>query len=350
MTVFEKNGRWNFRFQIKGKEYFRAVPEATTKRDAEKAEARLKSDLLQGKYDLAENMGEILFDNLANEFIKYAEVNRISWKRSDAHIIKTLKAFFNNRKLREITPFLVEKYRLSRIKEEKANSTINKEVRLMRRMFNLAIDNGWTNINPCTSKKVKPLREENKKERFFSFEEEQRLLSACYGSNAFLKPIIITALQTGMRKEEILSLKWSNVDLKNGYVTLLKTKNGKKRNIPISSLLMNELKELHENRLTEYVFTNPFTKERNRDIRGVYETACKRAKIDDLRFHDLRHTAATRMVSAGIDLVVIQEILGHADIKSTMVYSHPVPERKKQAIEALANFSKQNNKVVSLVG
>lgn len=89
------------------------------------------------------------------------------------------------------------------------------------------------------------------------------------------------------------------------------------------------------NQDTEYVFTNPETQKTYYDLKKPFKRLCDKAKITNLRFHDLRHTVATRMVSSSIDLVVVQELLGHNDIKTTMRYSHPVPQRKLEAVNAL---------------
>lgn len=339
MAVKQIGNTWYYRFKIKGREYYKAIPEATDKEDAIIAETRVKNDIFQGKYETEKYTKDFTFNELKDKFLDYAAINRIAWERSDKHIINHLTEFFKNKSLKEISPFFIEKYRQQRKDLGKANSTINKEIGVLRKMFNLAIENGWIKTNPCLSKLIKPLREDNKKERYLFPEEEYNLFNACYGEATFLRSVFIVALQTGMRKEEILSLKWDNVDFKLGYITLLRTKNGKKRNIPISSGLHKELKSLEEKRLSEYVFTNPETRTRYVDIRKAFDRVCKRANITDLRFHDLRHTAATRMVSAGIDLVVVQKLLGHADIKTTMRYAHPVPEREKQAVEALSKFS-----------
>ena len=139
-----------------------------------------------------------------------------------------------------------------------------------------------------------------------------------------------------MRKAEYLRLKWSSVDLEQGYLDILKTKSGKARQIPISKTLRAELEKIEDK--TEYVFLNPDTNLPFYDLKKPFERLCAKAGVKGVTCHTLRHTAATRMVNAGIDLVVVQELLGHADIKTTMIYSHPVPERKVQAINALNNF------------
>lgn len=154
----------------------------------------------------------------------------------------------------------------------------------------------------------------------------------------YLKPIVITALQTGMRKGEILNLKWSNIDFLQGFIELLETKTNKSRKIPISSTLKETLKNIARN--SEYVFINPQTGLPYADIKKSFHTVLKKAKIENFRFHDLRHTVATRLVERGIDLTVVQEILGHSKITTTQRYAHPVPKRKLDAIDILDNYTK----------
>ena len=341
MSVYQsKQGTWFYKFVINRQQYHKSIPEAASKRDAEKAEAILKAQLLQGKYDLVEGKGEMFFDQLVLVFIKHGEISRIGW-HSDKYTVENIREFFSGKKLKDITPFMVEKYRLYRKNKGIANATINRNVSIISKMFNIAIDNGWINENPCTAKKVKPLRVENKLERYLQTDEEEKLLAACTGEDAYIKPVVILTLHTAMRKGEVLNLKWDeNIDFKRRYFTLYKTKNGKMRKIPMSDSVFNELIKLSQNKLSEYVFTNPITKTRYENIKKAFKRACNSAGIENLRFHDLRHTAATRMVSVGIDLVVVQEILGHADITTTMRYSHPVPERKLKAIQALNSFGK----------
>lgn len=354
MPVYEREKVWYIRLSIKGKRYHRAVPEASSKKDAEKAETLLKAELLQGKYNLAENKGSMLFTKLVDHYIDYTKTNNLSWRGCVSRAEK-LRDYFGNKKLSDISPILIEKYRMERKRTPKvngaplSNTTINREIEIVRKMFSIAIDNSWIDDNPCSSRKVKKLRQDNKKENFLQPDEEERLIAQCIGEFEYMRPIIIMALNTGMRKGELLSLKWNCVDFKKGFITLLQTKSGKVRKIPISSALMPELKKLHQNKISDYVFANPDTGTRYYDLKRPFPSLCKKAGIEDLRFHDLRHTAATRMVTAGIDLIVVQDLLGHADIHTTMKYAHPVPERKLDAVEALAKFvNNEKNKVIPL--
>lgn len=199
-------------------------------------------------------------------------------------------------------------------------------------MLSIAKQNKFIEKNPCSS--VKKLKVDNQKIRYLTREEEKRLFEAI--ENHWIKPIVITALQTGMRKSEILNLPFSCVNFTQRYIDLLKTKSGKPRQIPMSDKLFEVLN--NQPKIKEYVFINPTTKNRHGNINDIFPEFVKKANIQNFVFHDLRHTAATRMVESGIDLVVVKDILGHSDIKTTMIYAHPVPERKLKAIKALNDY------------
>jgi len=151
-----------------------------------------------------------------------------------------------------------------------------------------------------------------------------------------LKHMIMVALNTGMRKGEVFKLKWQNVDLERSQINIKESKSGKERKIPINSTLSSLLYALKSrNGQSEYVFTNPKTGNPFTDVKRSFDTACTNADIDDLRFHDLRHTFATRLVRRGVDLVIIKELMGHASIITTQRYLHSQADVKFQAVEAL---------------
>ena len=244
-----------------------------------------------------------------------------------------------------------KKYIYKEIIKEKnrSNATINRHLELLSKMFNLCIENDLIEKNPCQA--VGQLREENFKIRFLTTEEEKALFNAIETTSysnknnevifpyIHLKPLIICALQTGMRRSEIFGLKWAQVDFKNGFIDVLKTKSGKARKIPISKRLETILKDvLATSGNNDYVFINMATNKPYTDIKKSFSTVLKNANIENFRFHDLRHTVATRMVESGVDLLVVQEILGHSNIQTTMRYAHPVPERKKKAIDCLCDL------------
>jgi integrase len=161
----------------------------------------------------------------------------------------------------------------------------------------------------------------------------------------YLKPIVLTALHTGMRKTEILKLKWKQVDMKNGFIHLSDTKSGKRRSIPINETLYKTLKSIDRRLDVQYVFFNPKTGKHYNDIKKAFNRACEKAKITDFRFHDLRHTFASQLLMGGGDLVVLKEILGHADIKMTLRYSHLASAHMKKAVNILDSKLKENSTV-----
>jgi integrase len=228
----------------------------------------------------------------------------------------------------------VEQYKLMRCEKAKP-ATVNREVALLKHMFNLAIQWEYTLDNPTRG--VKLLREDNIVERILSPEEEERLLA---GAHPGLKPVLITALNTGMRLGELLSLTWADVDLSRRLITVRHTKNGRMRRLPINDGLLETLKTLHRKSCkAEYVFCSRRTKgDGRKSVRTTFETAIRRAGIGKLRFHDLRHTFATRLVAAGVDIVTVKEIMGHRDISMTMRYAHAAPERSLDAVRRLEHY------------
>lgn len=149
-----------------------------------------------------------------------------------------------------------------------------------------------------------------------------------------LRPILVTALNTGMRKSEILNLKWVQVDLKARRIRVEKTKSGKVRHIPINDVLLYELRRLKGK--NSYVFFNPETRKPYLDMKKGFKAACRRADIKGMRFHDLRHTFASRLVEKGVDIETVRDLLGHHSILITQRYAHSSRERKRAAVELLS--------------
>ncbi len=372
MGVYEKNGHWYFEIMIRKKRYCRAIPEATCRKDAEKYVTVFKADLLRGRLELAENIGRKPFIEIADMYIKYAETNLCAVDTA-VRIAKRFKEIWKSKTIGEITPQVIEKYKENRQKTTFArkningkevvkhisSATINRELAALSKMFSLAIANGYARENPL--REVNKLRVTNKLERHLLPEEEQRMYQVCdddfsfskmpieeqeklqrkhNGEHAYLKPILIMALNTGMRKGEILNMTWDCVDFEKNEISALNTKNGKKNTIPMSSKLRQTLLEMYKTQShNKYVFTNPYTGTKYNDIKKCFKTVCRLANVKNLRFHDLRHTGATRMVAAGVPLPVVKQILNHASIQTTMRYAHTMREQEITAVEALANFS-----------
>jgi integrase len=183
-------------------------------------------------------------------------------------------------------------------------------------------------------RKVKLLQENNKRLRYLSREQCQALINAC---DAHARPIVVMALNTGMRKGEILKLKWENVDLQNNFILLNQdqTKNAERKEIPINSTLRESLKSVTRRLDIPYVFYNPKTEKPYKNMVKSFDSALRRAGIKDFVFHDLRHTFASRLVIAGVDLATVRELLGHKTLTMTLRYSHLAPSHKVKAVDLL---------------
>ena len=181
-----------------------------------------------------------------------------------------------------------------------------------------------------------PYFPETPKERVLAVEEAQCLVTCCGES---VRPVIVLALHTGMRRGELLELKWEDVSFTHRFIRITRSKNNRSRKVPMNSVVYAELKRLRKVR-GEYVFTKLRSPERLRCVRSAFLRACKKAGIEALRFHDLRHTFATNLVMSGVDLVTVKELLGHSDISMTVRYSHPSDSRKMEAVETLVQVKK----------
>lgn len=146
------------------------------------------------------------------------------------------------------------------------------------------------------------------------------------------------ALNTGLRRGELFGLRWDDVDFTTNVLTIRHTKAGRTRHVPMNAEVRTILGALESRGRSPYVLPSA-NSARPRDahnfIRRMFTPALKRARIGDFRWHDLRHTFASRLVMCGVDLRSVQELLGHTDIKMTLRYSHLSPAHLLAAVERL---------------
>ncbi len=179
--------------------------------------------------------------------------------------------------------------------------------------------------------KIKLFKVPNKRIRYLEKEEIDKLLINCC---EHLRPIVIVALHTGMRKSEILGLKWHDLDIKRNIIHLYDTKNGEKREVPMNEIVQKTIIGVFKNPESQYVFCNKDSKPYG-NVRKSFFTALNKAGIINFRFHDLRHTFASQLVMSGVDLNTVRELLGHKSIEMTLRYSHLSPDHKKRAVDIL---------------
>ncbi len=307
-----------------------------TKEQARNTLAKMRIEKLDERLGYKKpKQSDIAFDQFAREFIEiYSKQNKKSWKRDEVSL-KSLNPFFKGKTIQDIGSELVERYKARR-KTQVSPSTVNRELALLKTMFNKAVE--WGRLESSPLKNVKKFKENNGRERILTDEETKRLIGI---ANGHLKSILIIALNTGMRRGEILSLSWENVNLSKRCIHIEDSKSGKSRNVPMNSLVVETLSVIPQD--SEFVFFNPMTGKPIKDVKTTFKKTCEKAKIKELRFHDLRHTSATKMIEIGVDLVTVSKILGHSSIQMTMRYAHPTPENMQRAVDKLGNIFKQSD-------
>ena len=190
---------------------------------------------------------------------------------------------------------------------------------------------GWLEDNPLL--KVSKPNEPRGRVRFLSDDERDRLLAACRESpNPWLYTAVVVALSTGMRKGELMGLTWADVNLNSGRIVLHQTKNGERRVVPLAGPALHLLREHGKvGRLdTELLFPGA-RKDSPIDLRAPWETALKKAGIEDFRWHDLRHSTASYLAMGGASLAEIAEVLGHKTLQMVKRYAH-LSEAHTQAV------------------
>lgn len=273
------------------------------------------------------------FRELAEPYLDFSKRQR--GFDSKKIIVRLLVDHFGNVPLRLFNPRFVEEYQTKMLNEGRAPATCNRHLACLKHMMNKAVQ--WEMVKEDSLKKVrqvKLLQENNKRLRYLDKDECQSLIEAC---SPHLRPIVVTALNTGMRREEVLSLEWEkHIDLKHNFILLDITKNGSRREIPINQTLRGTLKGLVRRLDSPHVFTDGNGK-RFKDIKRSFGSACRKAGIKEFRFHDLRHTFASHLVMAGIDITTIKELLGHKTLTMTLRYAHLAPSHKVKAVDILDN-------------
>ena len=292
----------------------------------------------------------------------YSEGHKVAGlrdRRTTLYRLRLLKDYFGSRKLQSLTYGQIESYKLHRLSRTTPHggsvklSTVHRELSLFRNMLNLAVREGWLRRNPFNDGKPLIVKaHESGRERVLSLEEENRLLAVCVELRSHLRPIVICAIDTGMRANEIFSLTWHCVNLSTRTLTVqaMNSKTLREKRVPISTRLLRELHALY-----------PRKREDNERVFGVeksvakaWKTACRLAGIANLRLNDLRHTFDSRLMESGVNPLVVSRLMGHSgshknvgDLKMTYHYTHVTERGASGAIEALDAIEKERLRLTS---
>ena len=357
-TVRKREGKKGVSWQI---DYFdpngkRVRQSFKKKKDAEAELGKRVSLIAEKRYLDVKKDYKTTLDELLDKYVENYR-HQASFQSGKWHYLENLKEYFGkDTRLANIRFVDIETYR-NHLKQKpvksgtlRKESTINREMSCLHHIFDKAVEWEMVEQSPFNRGKSLRLKENNKRLRFLSQEEIQKLLPEC---PKYLRRIVECAIHTGMRQSEILGLRWDQIKHGHLYLEADDTKTREARQVPINDDLQTLLKEIRAEQPvgTQYVFVfrrgehriktgkfreslNPVTG-RVKSVKRSFPSALRRAGIRDFRFHDLRHTFASQLIMRGGTLKEVQEILGHKSMTMTMRYAHLSQEKKKEAVNLL---------------
>lgn len=305
---------------------------------ARKEAQRLRSQVVLGgdpAAKKAEKRAVVDYAELAAQHLAYATTYQKTPANTERIIRLHLVPRWGKVPLDEITQADVAQWLAAKAGEGLAPATVEKIRVTLNRGFELALRFNMAGVikNPVKGIPRKPIN--NARERYLSAAEAKRLMRAVEASqNLQLKHIVGLLLLTGARVSELLHAKWENINLEKRQWLIPTSKTGKPRHVPLSTAAIGILERVPRFEGCGYVLPNPDTLKPYVTLKHAWQTAREAARLPDLRIHDLRHSAASFMINAGIDLFAVGRVLGHADHKSTMRYSHLANDTLLAAVEA----------------
>lgn len=301
----------------------------SNKTSAKKWAQRVENELRLGTYVKQKEA----FKHTVTELIERYEADHAFQQKRDRRNqerqLKFWKDRIGDRRLSDVSRALIIEVKGELAAEKtvrgtlRAPATVNRFLASISHAFSKAVEWEWTESNPC--KGVSRMTEPKGRDRYLSDQEREALLTACEELNPTLHLIVVLALSTGARRGEIMGLEWKDIDFKAGRAVLHQTKNDEKRALPIVGLAMDLLKQHRDtNRQLKdkLVFPDPRDRERPWNFEALWRKAKRAAEIEDFRFHDLRHSAASYLAMGGASLAEIAEVLGHKTLAMVKRYSH----------------------------
>jgi integrase len=322
-----RSGNWAIDFCLNGRRIRETI--GSCRKVAETVLHKRLTEVAENKFLDIRREENIKFKELAEAYMeRHAKPYKKGWERSDAVNVRQLVETFGEMRICDIKPLKILDYMSQRSKVV-APATVNREMACFKCIFNKCIE--WEMIRDNPAKRIRIFKLNNKRVRYLEKDEITTLLR---NSSDKLKNIITFAISTGMRKGEIQGMRWKDIDFKNNVITLPITKNGEVRHVPICTNVKDILLNMKERSTSTVVFCDEETGE-SYNFRKSFETALRKSNIKDFHWHDLRHTFASHLVMAGIDLNTVRELLGHKSLEMTLRYAHLSADHKMRAVQLL---------------
>ncbi len=290
------------------------------------------ADIARGTFRLPAARKPLLFRQLVERYREYAQAAKRSYSK-ERYTLDLLEREFGATPIAQLTGWRIERWKARR-RSAVAPATVNRELTALKGMLTKAV--AWKLLDRSPASDVRYLPENNARLRYLQPDRVSHLVRVAENDVApWLAPAILLAVHTGLRQGELLTLRWCDVDLDLGLIAVEVAKNNEKRRIPTNAIVRGVLGALP--RYGEYVLSWPWGERISRTtLYAAFGRACRGAGISDFHWHDLRHTFASHLVMAGVDIRTVQELLGHRTLEMTIRYSHLAPAHKAAAVEKLA--------------
>jgi len=325
----DADGNVKYRVQIRLKGYPLQTATFNRKTDAKKWAQDTESSIRDGRHFKTSEAKKHTLADLIDRYIENVLPTKPKSQKKQTTQLLWWKDQLGSYVLADITSSLLVEHRDKLLSEtvrtgnKRSPATVVRYLAALSHAFTIAVEE-WAWIDDSPMRKVRKPTEPRGIVRFLENDERERLLEACkHSDNKFIYTIVVLAISTGMRKMEMMNLVWKDINLDEGYLILHETKNGERRRITLTGHAYECIKEINKVRRidTNYVFPHDRLKHVV-DIAPVWKKAVAEAKVENFRFHDLRHTAASYLAMNGASLAEIAEFLGHKTLSMVMRYAH----------------------------
>lgn len=341
MSVYKrkKTGTWEFRKTIRGVKYYRSLPEAQNRPQAEVAAAQILREIYEGRYGKeGHEIGSTDFIKFCREVYLPDIKERLRQAKNHTYKVETLCRYFKGKKLKDITLIAIQGYRRKRLAEDshfkrpRQASTVKDEISVLSGILNMAIDAELLGLNPCRKLKWGKGQTGSSRERVLSDDEEKKLMPQLERFPE-TRMAVVLSLNTGLRRMGILQSKVSGVDERERTLSYI-AKGGKVRVVPLNSVAWAVMEELLKQPTSDGFLFHKRTGHNLSAGDGAFQLAVRRAGIKDLHFHDLRHTFCTR-VKIHADAFTVRDLMGHEDVETTGIYANTPSADMVRAVESL---------------
>jgi len=350
-TIRKRNHRYQVQIRLKGHPL--VTETFTRKMDAERWAAKTETEILEGRFFPKAEAARHTFREVADRYRRTVMVRKSRQTRlTEESRLVWWEERLGDYSLDMITPALITQARdelqnqgtgyqtgrrVAAADGSLSKTTVGHYLRLLTVVFNIAVQEWqWLAANPAA--KVKKPPENRGVVRYLSPDEIRRLKAACRGSgNPYLLAAVMVSISTGLRRNELLTLTWEQVDLQNGRIFLHETKNKQQRGLPLRGEALDLMRQLHASRslVSDLCFPSFQDPRKPYDIRRPFTIALKKAGIENFRWHDLRHTCASYLVMNGASLIEVAEILGHNTLQMVKRYAHLSPDHLDRIVEKM---------------